>query len=213
VVFSFSERGADQVRAILAHEPSDLRHPALSNVSMTVLLPMTEADPTLWGQLHVIRGNIIYAGSASHFRFVNLGQAILGFFTKMGWKSYEEKLRPEYPRELLVRPRWLASTLVPSIAETAEQAAKRAVRVAAEKAYEEKRKNNTPWARRSRQFEIDQAALKSRAGEETRKAKFGFPPGGEDRSSSAKKAGDGNVYGCARGRVDHRRRAESIKER
>jgi hypothetical protein len=171
--FSFSERSADQVRAMLAHDPSDLRHPALANVSMTVLLPMTQADPTLWGQLHVIRGNIAYAGSAGHFRVANLGLSIVEFFTRIGWKNFEDKLRPEWPRELLVRPRWLGSALVPSIA---EQMAKRAHRAAVEKAYEEKRKNNTPWARRSRQFEIDQAALKGAAGEEARKRQFGFPP-------------------------------------
>ena len=132
--FSFSERSAEQVRAMLAHDPSDLTHPSLANVSMTVFLPINAGDPTLWGQLHVIRGNITYAGSSSHFRIANLGQAILGFYTRIGWRNFEEKLRPEYPRELLVRPRWLGSTLVPSIAETAEQMAKRAHLAAVEKA-------------------------------------------------------------------------------
>jgi hypothetical protein len=179
--FSFSERCAEQVRAMLAHEPSDLRHPALANVSMTVFLPMTQADPTLWGQLHVIRGNITYAGSSSHFRVANLGSAIVEFFTRIGWKDFEAKVRPEWPRELLVRPRWLASALVPSIAVTAEQMAKRAHLAEVERAYEAKRKENTPWARRARQWEIDQAALKGTqaersAADDARKRQFGFPP-------------------------------------
>jgi hypothetical protein len=50
----------------------------------------------LWGQLHVIRGGITYAGRASHFRFANLGLPIAPYFTKPGWKSFEEKLRPEW---------------------------------------------------------------------------------------------------------------------
>jgi hypothetical protein len=54
--------------------------------------------------------------------------------------------------------------------------AKRAHLAEIDRAYQEKRKQNTPWARRSRQFEIDQAALKGAAGEQARKAPFGFPP-------------------------------------
>jgi hypothetical protein len=84
--------------------------------------------------------------SSSHFRFVNLGLTIAQYFTKPGWKCFEEKLRPEWSRELLVRPRWLGSALVPELAETAEQMAKRAHLAEVDRAYQEKRKQNTPWA-------------------------------------------------------------------
>jgi hypothetical protein len=143
---------------------------------MTVFLPLTAADPTLWGQLNVIRGVVTYGGRSSHFRTSNLGSSIVEFFTRIGWKNFEGKVRPEWARELLVRPRWLASALVPEVAETAEQAKRRAHLAEVDRAYQEKRKQNTPWARRSHQFEIDQAALKSASGEEARKRQFGFPP-------------------------------------
>jgi hypothetical protein len=105
-----------------------------------------------------------------------LGNEIVRYYTTIGWKSIEDKLRPEFARELLVRPQWFISKIV-SVSD-ADAEAKRAQREAVEKAYQEGRCGGyvgKQRAQRARQFEMDEAARKGgNAGEEARKAQFGF---------------------------------------
>jgi hypothetical protein len=170
-----SQRTATEVREVLAYEPADLLLPALRNVSMTVMCPVRATDD-VWCQLYVARNEIVYAGRTSHFRNPpNLGNEILAFFARLGWPNLEKNERPIFPRELLVRPiGWLASAILPTEFESAEEARRRAQREATDAAYQERLKLKDPAVRRQRQFEIDTAALKGAAGERERKRVYGF---------------------------------------
>lgn len=106
--FTFSERGADQVRAAIAHEPADLARPELANVSMTVLQPPSRRATQL---CYVRRPGQPLPPGQPRFRDRRL-------FSRMCWASFDQLERPSFARELLARPtcsptRWCPRHLKP----------------------------------------------------------------------------------------------------